>query len=103
MKKLYVGNLPYSVTESELSGLFDSFGNVAKATVITDRTTGYSKGFGFVEMPIDTEAEQAIKEMNGKSIDGREIHVSEAKPQEDRSNQQSRSYGNSRPFRSTRR
>lgn len=105
MKKLYVGNLPYSVSEGNLVDMFGSVGQVAKATIISDRSTGYSKGFGFVEMPNDAEADQAIRTMNGKDLEGRAMHVSEARPQEDRGNKpRNNNFSNySRPFREGRR
>lgn len=80
-KKLYVGNLPYSVDDSALQEEFGKFGSVSSAKVITDRETGRSKGFGFVEMDSDDEANTAIEKLNGFSMGGREINVSEARPQ----------------------
>jgi RNA recognition motif-containing protein len=80
-KKLYIGNLPYSVDDSVLQAEFSKFGAVSSAKVITDRETGRSKGFGFVEMESDSEADQAIEKMNGQSLGGRNINVSEARPQ----------------------
>ncbi len=80
-KKLYIGNLPYSVDDSVLQEEFSKFGAVASAKVITDRETGRSKGFGFVEMESDSEADAAIEKMNGASLGGRDINVSEARPQ----------------------
>src|SRR5215467_10078995 len=83
-KKLYVGNLPYSVGDSELEQMFTAHGTVQSAQVIMDRDTGRSKGFGFVEMGSDQEAQAAIQAMNGKEVDGRALTVNEAKPREDR-------------------
>jgi hypothetical protein len=80
-KKLYVGNLPYSVDDDRLHSKFAEFGAVASAKVITDRETGRSKGFGFVEMDTDSDADMAIDKLNGAELDGRAINVSEAKPQ----------------------
>lgn len=80
-KKLYIGNLPYSVDDAALHSKFSEFGNVDSARVIMDRETGRSKGFGFVEMGSDDEAEAAINNMNGKEFQGRAINVSEARPQ----------------------
>lgn len=77
MKKLYVGNLPWSVTDSELEGLFADVGEVISARVITDRDTGRSRGFGFVEMD-DAGATKAISELNGKDLGGRALRVNEA-------------------------
>ncbi|HTU91501.1 MAG TPA: RNA-binding protein [Gemmataceae bacterium] len=79
-KKLYVGNLPYSVGDSELQRLFEAHGSVVSAQVIMDRDTGRSKGFGFVEMGNDSEAQSAIADMNGKEVDGRSLTVNEARP-----------------------
>lgn len=82
--KLYVGGLAYSVTEAELEELFATVGSVSSTAVIKDRDSGQSKGFGFVEMSSDDEAQKAIKELNGKELSGRAIMVNEARPQEDR-------------------
>lgn len=79
-KKLYVGNLSYSLGDSELQQLFAACGNVESAKVITDRDSGRPKGFGFVEMSTDEEARAAIASLNGKEIDGRAIVVNEARP-----------------------
>jgi RNA recognition motif-containing protein len=84
-KKLYVGNLGYGVTSSDLEGLFAAFGAVRSAEVIADRDSGRSKGFGFVEMSNDQEAQTAIQELNGKEHDGRPLTVNEARPREERS------------------
>jgi RNA recognition motif-containing protein len=81
---LYVGNLGYSVRSSDLEQLFASFGTVASAQVIEDRETGRSKGFGFVEMGTDQEAQAAIRGLNGQDHEGRPLTVNEAKPREDR-------------------
>ena len=83
-KKLYVGNLAYGVTDSDLQQLFEAHGTVQSAQVIMDRDTGRSKGFGFVEMGSDQEAQAAIAALNGKEVDGRSLTVNEAKPREDR-------------------
>ena len=83
--KLYVGNLAYSVDKSRLEEIFGEFGTVASAQVIMDRETGRSKGFGFVEMGSDQEAQVAISALNGKGFDGRNLTVNEARPQEPRS------------------
>ncbi len=82
--KLYVGGLAYSVTEQELEALFQEQGKVTSATVIKDRDSGQSKGFGFVEMADDSEAKAAIASLNGKEVSGRAVTVNEARPQEDR-------------------
>lgn len=79
--KLYVGNLSYDVTDAELTELFSPFGVVESAKVISDRFTGQSKGFGFVEMSSRSEGERAIREMGGKDFKGRPLTVNEARPQ----------------------
>ncbi len=84
MTKLFVGGLPYAVNDQELNDLFSEYGNVVSAVVITDRSTGQSKGFGFVELEDDAQAQKAIEEMNGKDVGGRSIAVSVARPREDR-------------------
>jgi len=86
MKKLYVGNLPYTTTDDVLKGHFVGLGTVLSAKVITDRDSGRSKGFGFVEMENDEEADKAIAEMNGKDMDGRNLVVNEARPMQPRDN-----------------
>jgi RNA recognition motif-containing protein len=83
-KKLYVGNLAYGVSDSDLEQLFAAHGTVQSAQVIMDRDTGRSKGFGFVEMGSDQEAQAAIAALNGKDMDGRALTVNEARPREDR-------------------
>ncbi len=82
--KLYVGSLPYSTTEQQLSELFAQYGTVQSAKVITDRYTGQSRGFGFVEMATGEEAQKAITALNGFSLGGRTLVVNEARPQEKR-------------------
>jgi cold-inducible RNA-binding protein len=81
--KLYVGNLAYSVNDTTLRALFEPFGNVESARVISDRDTGSSKGFGFVEMA-DADAQKAMGALNGREVDGRALRVNEARPQENR-------------------
>ncbi len=83
--KLYVGGLPYSVTDDKLQEIFAPHGTVESARVITDRMTGRSRGFGFVEMSSQAEAEEAIQKMNGTDLEGRSLTVNEAKPQQERS------------------
>jgi RNA recognition motif-containing protein len=82
--KIYVGNLAYSVTDDQLQTAFGAFGEVSSATVISDKFSGQSKGFGFVEMPDNAAAEKAIQALNGTPIGGRNVKVNEAKPREDR-------------------
>lgn len=84
MTKLYVGNLPYSTTDESLRAMFAEFGNVVSASVIMDRMSGRSKGFGFVEFEDDAAAQAAIEAMNGKAIENRPLNVSVAKPMEER-------------------
>jgi RNA recognition motif-containing protein len=91
-KKLYVGNLPFSVTQEQLKELFASLGEVTEVTLIVDKATGRSRGFGFVTLADDEAATKAIAEMNGKDVEGRQITVSEARPP-------SEGGGGRRPFR----
>src|SRR4030066_1356281 len=83
-KRLFVGSLSYDVTQPQLEELFASVGTVESATLITDKFSGNSKGFGFVEMSTDEEAEKAIQELNGKEVSGRNLVVNEARPREER-------------------
>ncbi len=83
--KLYVGGLPYSVTEAHLEEVFSAHGTVESARVITDRMSGRSRGFGFVEMSTPEEAEEAMQKLNGTELEGRTLTVNEAKPQQPRS------------------
>ncbi|MFW5893846.1 MAG: RNA recognition motif domain-containing protein [Verrucomicrobiota bacterium] len=83
-KNLYVGNLPYSIDSSQLESMFEAYGTVNSAQVINDRDTGRSKGFGFVEMANDQEADAAIEELNGKEVEGRALTVNVARPREER-------------------
>ncbi len=84
-KNIYVGGLSYSVTDEQLQNTFSAHGTVESAKVITDRETGSSRGFGFVEMSTQQEAEKAIEALNGTELDGRTLTVNVAKPREDRS------------------
>ncbi len=84
-KRIYVGGLPYTASEQDLQNLFGAHGTVTSASVITDQYTGQAKGFGFVEMATDSEAEKAIRAVNGTSMGGRTLNVNEAKPREERS------------------
>ena len=81
---LYVSNLPYTMTDEELQREFASYGNVSSARLVKDRETGRSRGFGFVEMPVESEALTAINALNGKDIGGRPLRVVEARPKEER-------------------
>ena len=80
--KLYVGNLSYQTTDQQLNELFSEAGNVTSAQVVTDRYTGQARGFGFVEMATEDEAQQAIAAINGRNMDGRALVVNESKPRE---------------------
>ena len=82
---MYVGNLSYSVTEDELRSMFTEYGDVVSAKLIMDRETGRSKGFGFVEMSNNSEAQKAMEDLNGNTVDGRALTVNQARPREDRS------------------
>ena len=81
---LYVGNLSYRLTEDQLRSAFEEFGRVSSCTIIKDKVTGQSKGFGFLEMPESGEAEAAISNLNGRDLMGRKINVNEARPRENR-------------------
>jgi len=80
--KIYAGNLSYDMTEDQLRALFEEFGEVTSADLVTDRTSGESKGFGFVEMDRQADAEEAIKQLNGRSVNGRGLKVNIARPRE---------------------
>ncbi len=82
---IYVGNLPYNLTEDDLRAAFSEFGEVSSANIIMDKMSGQSKGFGFVEMPDDSEADQAIKALNESALNGRNIKVNQARPRGERS------------------
>lgn len=95
--KLFVGSLAWATTDDSLQAFFSQAGTVTSARVITDRATGRSKGFGFVEMSTDEEAQKAVAELNGKDLDGRTIVVNEARPMEPRDNSRSGGFGGGRP------
>lgn len=84
MKKIYVGNFAFNMTEAELRSMFEPYGKVESATLVTDRDTGRSRGFGFVEMTEDAEAASAIGALNGRDSGGRPLTVNEARPKTDR-------------------
>lgn len=90
---IYVSNLSFNVQDDDLRGFFETYGEVTSAKVITDKLTGRSRGFGFVEMSDDNAAKTAIAELDGGMVEGRAIRVNEAKPREERSNN-NRSFGN---------
>ncbi|MHC4441560.1 MAG: RNA recognition motif domain-containing protein [Planctomycetota bacterium] len=85
MKKIYVGNLSFNTTEDQLTELFGQHGSVQSASIITDRYSGRSRGFGFIEMSDDAEAQAAIEALNGTELDGRVLNVNEARPKTERS------------------
>lgn len=95
--KLYVGGLPYSTTDNDLKDLFSQAGTVVSAVIIMDRATGRSKGFGFVEMSSDEEAQKAIEMLDGKELNGRNLTVNEARPLEDRPRRSNFSRRDDRP------
>ncbi len=84
MKNIFVGNLSFSSTEDSVRGLFEAYGTVERVSIITDRETGRSRGFAFVEMPNDEESERAINALNGADFGGRKLNVNEARPREER-------------------
>lgn len=81
---IYVGNLPYGISEDELRDIFSEYGEVSSANIITDKSSGRSKGFGFIEMSDNSEADKAIKALNESTIKGRQIKVNQAKPRDER-------------------
>ena len=91
--KIYVGNLPHSTTEAELRNLFEAHGAVEKITLVTDRDTGRSRGFGFVEMTNASEANKAIEALNSTELGGRTLNINEAKPKSERSGGGGRRFG----------
>lgn len=95
-KKLYVGGIPYSTTEDDLKALFAELGEVTSVAIIIDKMTGRSKGFGFVEMSNDADADKAIADMNGKDFQGRALTVNEARPLEERAPRREFSGGGNR-------
>lgn len=99
--KLYVGGLAYSTTDKELEEFFSTQGKVASTTIIKDKFSGQSKGFGFVEMDDVKEGQNAIKELNGKELGGRTLIVNQARPQEDRRQGNGRPQGGGNSFRRT--
>lgn len=105
MKKIFVGNFSFSTTEADLRSLFEPYGNIESATLVTDRDTGRSRGFAFIEMTNNAEAEAAITALNGSDFGGRPLTVNEARPKADRGDRGGRDSGrrnNSRPRREPR-
>lgn len=84
MKNIFVGNLSYGATEDAVRALFEAYGTVDRVSIVTDRETGQARGFGFVEMPVNAEADRAIEELNGREMGGRALNINEARPKEDR-------------------
>jgi RNA recognition motif-containing protein len=84
MKNIFVGNLAFRTTEGDIRSMFESYGAVDRVSLMTDRDTGRSKGFGFVEMPNDQEGDRAIEALNGREMDGRNLTINQARPREDR-------------------
>jgi cold-inducible RNA-binding protein len=84
MKNIFVGNLSFGATEDAVRSLFEAYGTVEKVNLITDRDTGQARGFGFVEMSVNADADRAIAELNGREMDGRALNVNEARPKTDR-------------------
>lgn len=84
MKNIFVGNLSFGATESAVRSLFEAYGAVDRVSIVTDRDTGQARGFGFVEMSVNAEADRAISELNGHELDGRALNVNEARPKTDR-------------------
>jgi RNA recognition motif-containing protein len=85
MKNIFVGNLNFGATEAAVRSLFEAYGTVERVNIITDRDTGQPRGFGFVEMSTNSEADRAIAELNGRELDGRALNVNEARPKTERS------------------
>jgi RNA recognition motif-containing protein len=85
MKNIFVGNLSFGATEDSIRSLFEAYGTVDRVSVVTDRDTGQARGFGFVEMSVNAEADRAIAGLNGKELDGRALNVNEARPKTERS------------------
>jgi len=94
--KVYVGNLPFKTDRETLEKLFSAYGEIEEATIISDKFSGRSKGFGFVTFKNDADAQKAISELNGKKVEDRELKVSEAKPMEDRPRPPRRDFGGNR-------
>jgi cold-inducible RNA-binding protein len=85
MKNIFVGNLNFGATEDAVRSMFEAYGTVERVSIVTDRDTGRAKGFGFVEMSVNADADRAIAELNGRELDGRALNVNEARPKTERS------------------
>lgn len=99
MRNVFVGNLSFQTTEGDLTSLFEQFGEIARIQLMTDRDTGRSRGFAFVEMTTDDAAAKAIAELNGREIDGRALNVNEAKPKPERTGPRGGGFGSGRSHR----
>ncbi len=84
MKNIFVGNLSYGATEDAIRSMFEAYGTVDRVSLVTDRDTGQARGFGFVEMSVNSEADRAIAELNGRDFEGRTLNINEARPKENR-------------------
>jgi len=84
MKNIFVGNLSFGATEDAVRSMFEEYGAVERVSIVTDRDSGQPRGFGFVEMSVNAEADRAIAELNGRELDGRALNINEARPKEDR-------------------
>lgn len=93
MKNIFVGNLSYGATEDSVRAMFEAYGTVDRVSIVTDRDTGQARGFGFVEMSVNAEADRAIAELNGRDLDGRTLNINEARPKEDRGGSRGGGYG----------
>lgn len=85
MKNIFVGNLSFDATETAVRAMFEAYGTVERVSIVTDRDTGRAKGFGFVEMSANSDADRAIAELNGRDLDGRALNINEARPKTERS------------------
>jgi cold-inducible RNA-binding protein len=98
MKNIYVGNLSYSATEASIRSMFETFGTVDRVNIVADRETGRAKGFGFVEMSADADADRAIAALNGQELDGRPLKINEARPKENGNGYRGKSGGGAQPM-----
>ena len=94
MRNIFVGNLSFGATEDSVRAMFEAYGSVDRVSIVTDRDTGRAKGFGFVEMSVDSEGDRAISELNGRELDGRALNVNEARPKTERSSGGGQRLGN---------
>jgi len=94
VRNIFVGNLSFGATEDSVRAMFEAYGSVDRVSIVTDRDTGRAKGFGFVEMSVDSEGDRAISELNGRELDGRALNVNEARPKTERSSGGGQRLGN---------